>query len=169
MACAILVPWQGALQWKRGPEKCIKKHSTGTSLVVPWLRLMLPLKGAWVRLLVRELKPNMLCGAPLLPPPKKNPTVLTLEKQIYVPSVKKMRRRWSGNDRTGPITRPKWKSRQVSPISTTKITYSDHNAVKSMDRNGITEHSKPESKLNVAQTVIHTGAAMHQWNVMKHL
>lgn len=76
---------------------------------------------------------------------------------------------WSGNDRTGPITRPKSKSRQVSPIRTTKITYSDHNAVKSMDRNGIMEHSKLESKFNVAQTGIYTGAVMHQRNVMKLL
>ena len=80
-----------------------------------------------------------------------------------------MRRMWSGNDRTGPITRPKWKSRQVFPISTKKITYSDHNAVKSVERNGITEHSKPESKFNVVQTGIHTGAVMHKWNVMKLL
>ena len=38
-----------------------------------------------------------------------------------------------------------------------------------MDRNGITEHSKPESKFNVAQTGIHMGAVTYKWNVMKLL
>ena len=32
----------------------------GTSLVVQWLRICLPLQGAWFRSLVRELRSHML-------------------------------------------------------------------------------------------------------------
>ena len=40
----------------------LKKCSLGTSLVVQWLRLHLPVQGVWVRSLVRELRSHMPCG-----------------------------------------------------------------------------------------------------------
>ena len=36
------------------------KERLGTSLVVQWLRIHLPMQGAWVRSLVRELSPHAL-------------------------------------------------------------------------------------------------------------
>ena len=35
------------------------KKQQGTSLVVRWLRLCLPMQGVWVRTLVRELRSHM--------------------------------------------------------------------------------------------------------------
>ena len=42
--------WQAEL--RSGP--CIRKRETGTSLVVQWLRIRLPMQGTWVRALVWE-------------------------------------------------------------------------------------------------------------------
>ena len=38
------------------------KWVSGTSLVVQWLRIRLPMQGAWVRALVGELRSHMLWG-----------------------------------------------------------------------------------------------------------
>ena len=43
--------------------KALSKTTNRTSLVVQWLRLVLPVQGAQVRSLVRELGSHMLCGA----------------------------------------------------------------------------------------------------------
>ena len=39
-----------------------KKYPEGTSLVVQWLRICLPMQGTWVRSLVGELRSHMLRG-----------------------------------------------------------------------------------------------------------
>ena len=38
--------------------RLIKKLDTGASLVVQWLRLDAPNRGAWIRSLIRELDPT---------------------------------------------------------------------------------------------------------------
>ena len=44
------------------PHKKLKNDKSGTSLVVQWLRLHLPLKGVWVQHLVRKLRSHMPCS-----------------------------------------------------------------------------------------------------------
>ena len=39
-----------------------RKQTYGTSLVVQWLGLHLPMQGVWVQFLVRELRSQMLHG-----------------------------------------------------------------------------------------------------------
>ena len=40
----------------------INKTEIGTSLMVQWLRLHLPVQGVWARSLVKDLRFHMLCG-----------------------------------------------------------------------------------------------------------
>ena len=47
---------------KRTEDYCRRKEQEGTSLAIQWLRLMLPMQGAWVQPLVRELRSQMLWG-----------------------------------------------------------------------------------------------------------
>ena len=57
--------WKGAANAKnptnegRAPKSCPKQCGPGTSLVVQWLRLMLPMQRAQVQSMVRELRSHM--------------------------------------------------------------------------------------------------------------
>ncbi|CAN0530928.1 unnamed protein product [Rangifer tarandus platyrhynchus] len=44
-------------------KRMLEHRGTGTSLLVPWLRLRAPSAGTWVRSLVRELRPSMHSAA----------------------------------------------------------------------------------------------------------
>ena len=52
--------WQASLTKKR--LLLTSKECGGTSLVVQWLRLCLPMQGVQVRTLIRELRSHMPCG-----------------------------------------------------------------------------------------------------------
>ena len=47
---------------RRKTFELLKITVQGTSLVVQWLRLHLPMQGAWVQSLVGELRSHMLSG-----------------------------------------------------------------------------------------------------------
>ena len=64
-----------------------KKPRTGTSLVIQWLRLHLPMQGMWVGSLVRELRSHMPWGQNLNIEQK--PYCKTLVKTLSSPHPKK--------------------------------------------------------------------------------
>ena len=84
--CKAIIP-----QLKIHFKKCKKKKNTpnrtkqsrflGTSLVVQWLRICLPMETMQVRPLVRELSSHMPCGKPHLP------RILSLRVAMKIPNA----------------------------------------------------------------------------------
>ena len=88
------IPWTTVKYVKLKREKVksknniVKEVTGGTSLVVQWLRIHLPMQGTWVQSLVRDLKSHKLYSATTTEHTSSVAQVLQLARSLHTPQWK---------------------------------------------------------------------------------